>query len=749
MAERNYLIGFGQRLARPISLKKGGGDKFYPYTFDEAKARLSDDLTETIESIEALPDLACPSDRTVISITLHPSFLARSYYPTDLLRDLNLRAVGSRAKPVVVEKSNKKPKAGLKAFIAPELFVSGQREDLSNFVDDMARWYPAASVQDDFRKIEAISNLNDSRLKEIETENEIVPLEVVLHASEANGDDYIIDGFRKFAKKIGIKVDLDQRLHAGGLCFIPMRAPRDLLHELTEFSFIRLVRQMPKLSLNETVIRTASLPGSFQAKIPRGNPVNSEVKTAIFDGGMPDEHPIGSFVNSRDADGVGPAVRAYQAHGLGVTSALLFGPLERGKEAPLPYSKVDHWRVLDSNTRGDDFELFAVLRRIMNVLRQREYDYVCLSIGPALPIDDDPVHIWTSSIDTYLSSRKTLLVTACGNTGEDDWECGKARIQPCADAVNAVGVGSANSEGPKWLRAPYSSIGPGRTPGFVKPDVISFGGSEEEPFWILDAKRSGYTAGKMGTSYAAPNAARPAVGMRSYFGEQFSGPAIKALMVHHAAKSRHQQREVGWGRLPSTLDRLVVCPNGEVTIVFQGLLEPSQYIRFPVPVPTDPLRSKIHIKATFCFFSPIDSEDSLNYTRAGLGIVFRPSTAGHPGNNKAGKPRSAHEAKPFFKNDVFHSDEYEKRRDEHKWETILRAEKSFDPGVLNQPVFDVEHHARVHGGPAARRTDIAYALIISLSSSTEPNLYNRILAAYPNQLEIMQPNIEVPVTVRR
>src|ERR1019366_5906884 len=33
-------IGFGQRLARPIEIKKGGGPKRFPWTFDDARKRL-------------------------------------------------------------------------------------------------------------------------------------------------------------------------------------------------------------------------------------------------------------------------------------------------------------------------------------------------------------------------------------------------------------------------------------------------------------------------------------------------------------------------------------------------------------------------------------------------------------------------------------------------------------------------------------------------------------------------------------
>jgi hypothetical protein len=220
-------------------------------------------------------------------------------------------------------------------------------------------------------------------------------------------------------------------------------------------------------------------------------------------------------------------------------------------------------------------------------------------------------------------------------------------------------------------------------------------------------------------------------------------------MVHHSVPGRNSSREVGWGRIPEELDQLVICPDGEVTILYQGNLEPSQFIRFPIPVPRDPFLSQLRIRATFSLISPVDPEDPLNYTRAGIGVTFRPRTTGHPGYNAYGRVRAAHPSGRFFRSDRYHSSEIERRRDAHKWETVLQEERRFSPGELGQPVFDVEHHARIHGGPSIRRTDIAYALVVSLFSDAEPDLYNRILTTYAGQLEILQPVVEVPIRVRR
>ena len=69
----NYLIGFGERLVRPVSIKTGGGPKNYPYTFEEARERLLPEWTAVSEHLSGLSRLACPSDQAVVSLTLHLS----------------------------------------------------------------------------------------------------------------------------------------------------------------------------------------------------------------------------------------------------------------------------------------------------------------------------------------------------------------------------------------------------------------------------------------------------------------------------------------------------------------------------------------------------------------------------------------------------------------------------------------------------------------------------------------------------
>jgi hypothetical protein len=507
--------------------------------------------------------------------------------------------------------------------------------------------------------------------------------------------------------------------------------------------------------MDDVLLRAAPTKHTFPVLLPKKAALNNDVKVAIFDGGCPADRAIDRWVKRLKTPDTGQPILAAERHGLAVTSAMLFGSLEDGQAAPVPWAQVEHWQVIDKAAANDEAtEMFTVLRRIDTVLSQRQYDFVNLSIGPNLPVEDDEVHAWTAIIDRHLATGRTVLTSAVGNTGDADRAAGLARIQPSSDAVNGIGVGSADTVEHPWSRASYSSVGPGRSPGYVKPDMVAFGGDPVlGEFQVLDMDSPGRASGRCGTSFASPNALRIATGVRAHFGSALSSAAIKALMVHHAEPARHPRAEVGWGRLPSELEDLVVCSDGLAHVVYQGELSPTQWMRFPVPEPQGGFSTTVAIRATFCFFTAVDPEDALNYTRAGLQIVFRRDTVATPPRHvdkRTGlsQPRSQPVASTFFQGAEYYSNEAQRRLDAHKWETVLRAEQKFRPGQLNRPVFDVEHQARLRGRPAARRADVPYALIVSIWAPEEQDLYNRILTAYPNRLQVLRPMVEVPVSVR-
>ena len=349
----------------------------------------------------------------------------------------------------------------------------------------------------------------------------------------------------------------NRRFYAGGLCFLELDAPVDLADEIATFSIVRAIREMPRLRMLRPTIRSSTIPGQAFS-LPSDAALDSDIRVAIFDGGVPDNHPLLPWVRPIDAPGVGPAHPDYLKHGVAVTSAFLFGHIDPRQTLPQPFANVDHYRVLDTAPGQNPHELFEVLDRIEKVLADNEYDFVNLSLGPRLPVEDDDVHAWTAVLDERLGRVNTLAAVAVGNDGEGDALLGLNRVQVPADCVNALAIGACDTPDRGWQRASYSSVGPGRSPGLIKPDLVEFGGSMVRPFLVLGEQTTPTLDSTGGTSFASPSVLRLGAGIRAHFGQNLGMLAIRTLLVHRAEDSDHPREEVGWGRVARTLDDLVV-----------------------------------------------------------------------------------------------------------------------------------------------------------------------------------------------
>src|SRR5437868_9804888 len=96
-----YLLGNGELLASEIAAPKKPQTKVHPYTYAEARERLAPRLTLAARNIAKLPAEACPNDRSVAAIVLHPKYIAKSFFPERLLSAIGLESVGS--KPVLLK----------------------------------------------------------------------------------------------------------------------------------------------------------------------------------------------------------------------------------------------------------------------------------------------------------------------------------------------------------------------------------------------------------------------------------------------------------------------------------------------------------------------------------------------------------------------------------------------------------------------------------------------------------------------
>lgn len=740
MTKRNFLLGKGERLTEKVRGVTGGAPKIPPYTFQEAVSRVHPMLNKVVDRLDALPATACPNDQAVIALTLNPEYIAKSYFPANLLQSVGLEAVGSRAKRVTPEKrsNGRAPEE----TITTELFLRGQRTSIKEWAEALPDWRENMIGAKELPMIESLDvQSSTDKMKHVpKTDNKTV-FEVVLHFDEQRGENYYLSKFRDHLQSLNIESSFERRFYANGLCFLEVEAPASLAKEIADFAFVRVVRPMPALRMLRPSLRGSGLPGASIA-LPVEAAIDTTIKAAIFDGGIPQAHPLTKWATAIDVAGIGPPSQSLLDHGVGVTSAFLFGHIDPKKPLPRPYAPVDHYRVIDTVPGANPYELYEILERIHNVLKTSKYDFINLSLGPQLPIDDDEVHAWTAVLDQHLATADTLVTVAVGNDGEGDPNIKANRVQVPSDCVNAMAIGACDVPDERWSRASYSSVGPGRNPGIIKPDLVDFGGSDERPFLVVDGIAGTNVTPTSGTSFSSPTTLRMGSGVRAHFGNALTALAIRALLVHSAEGADLPKSEIGFGRVARALEDATVCDDDTIRVVYQGTISPSKYIRVPIPFPNGELAGMVTIKATLCFITQVDPHHPSNYTRSGLETVFRP-------NKSVRKdPDSLHpSSKSFFGKSHKGQTEDELRRDAGKWENCQHAEHRFQGKTLDAPVFDIHYNARMESHNDLRTEELKYAMVITVKAEKVRDLYDQVVRKYATQLEAFTPVIEIPVKV--
>ncbi|HGM5349223.1 TPA: S8 family peptidase [Serratia marcescens] len=739
MPKTNFLIGRGELLTHDIPGPRRRMDKSEVYTLSEARQRLVPQVQSAIKAFDSLPASACPNNFAVAKLTLNPSYIARSYFPSALLKDTGLESIGS--KTVKITPESWKRKAEVTEYPTTQIFVAGKRTAFSALTEWIAALKSNSTEAIDFARIEKFQPfLPEERIVNTGLDNESY-FEVGIHLLSDEGRDFVQQQFITYASSLNIIAHTELAFTAGTLWFLPVEGSVEQIRRLAEFTFARVIRPVPKLRGIRPMRRAGG--AEAQCTLPSEGPLSPEIRVAILDGGLPEKHPITPWVRSyRVLDDHAEDDPDALDHGLAVSSAFLFGPINTKVEVPRPYAYIDNLRVLDNKTCEEDpLELYRTLGFIEEVLLSRQYQFLNLSLGPDLPIEDTEVHAWTSVIDDLLSDGDTLMTVAVGNNGEMDRESGNARIQVPSDSVNALAVGSSDStDNAQWKRASYSAIGPGRSPGVMKPDLVAFGGETTEYFHVLSKGTKPVVSPERGTSFAAPYALRSAVGIRSILGSELSQLAIKALLIHAANPLDHDCTEVGWGKLPEDLSDVIISPDGVARIVYQGELKPGKYLRAPVPIPDSGLKGKVNLTATFCYATATDPQDSASYTKAGLEVSFRPNDAKVKEGSKNADTVGFFDLKKF-------STESERRSDMGKWETVLHSTKTMLGTSLKNPVFDIHYNARDAGASivSSKAEKIKYALIITVRAAKHQDLYNEILRAYNQILVPIQPQTSIPI----
>ena len=173
---------------------------------------------------------------------------------------------------------------------------------------------------------------------------------------------------------------------------------------------------MPPLRMLRPAIRTAGVP-TDSVQLPKEGPIDPKIRAVIFDGGLPDKSPSQMGDRHRRA-GRGTAKTKRFSSTAWASHRRFFSAICNRTSRRRDHFPVHHYRVVDTEPGQNPYELYEVLERIQNVLASAKYEFVNLSLGPELPIDDDEVHAWTAVFDDYLSHGECLAVVAAGNGGD-------------------------------------------------------------------------------------------------------------------------------------------------------------------------------------------------------------------------------------------------------------------------------------------------------------------------------------------
>lgn len=741
--EHNFLLGKGEKLTTKVDVPQGGGPKNPPYEFSKAKKRMAEKLQTTTTTLNSIPSRACPDEEVVAVMTLHPRYVAKSDFPEDLLKNTGLRSVGTRPKKIKPDSWGIK-KHPQEAF-TEQIFVAGKKESFQSWLNNLSAWDEETPGALTITQIEDLSPFKqEDKLRGMPEHKGEAVFEVVLHNL---GRQQILQEFAAYAKSIGADPIIDRARTINGLTFVPVRCEVSLAKDLAAFTFVRVARGMPAIRPYPSALTRSS--GNFPVDLPTEDPFSQEFRAVIFDGGLPASLNLSKWVKYIEPGGIGAPNPKLVEHGLGVTSAFLFGPLSRGVPLRRPFCPVDHVRVLDSK-KTNDLEYLDVLDRILNHLdtNKGQYQFINISLGPNFAAEDDDVNQWTSSLDQRFCSDQIIATIAVGNDGHLDDGLKLNRIQPPSDGVNILAVGACDSTKHNWKRASYSCVGPGRSPGYVKPDGVAFGGSDDSPFMILAASSKPQATPNAGTSFASPYVLGCAAGTKSLAGSELSPLAIRALLIHRAEQKKHSRKEVGWGLLETSPNLLMTCEDHEAMVVYQGELAVGQHLRAAIPLPTGDIKGMVTLRATLAIAPDVDPENPGAYTRGGLEVSFRPDSRKFRKVEEGEKqPAHAKTVSFFSGTKLFSKGEFRLKEEGFKWEPCLRHEQKMRGGSLYQPCFDIWFHHREGGAAMREPKPLPFTLVVSLTAPKEKDLYNRVVRTYAQVLVPLRPKIQIPVTV--
>lgn len=757
MAEerRRLILGNGEQYVQWVEKRPRGRAPELPRTYGEARTLVRTGLATSLARYDDLPPQKRLPNEAVFCLRLHPDVTAKSYEPWALFEDVpELKKVGSRYYREAIENVAKTKRVdrlreeNVSVAEGRLVFVQSSPQGFQRFMRHLDRAESAvrAPFREAVRRIERVDILRaDEQILGFDWAWKEGRVELIFHPSRSDPDQQLQFIFDLF-DEVGAATDTSHpSIYPGGPTFISCRLNRSALNALAETNPLRAAHPLTFSGLED--LRSA--PTSPAPKPPQTQ-TKSTIKVGIFDGGT---EPTVPLLQGHVEEDVSLAIKTapdsvYIAHGTAVAGAALYGPLNGVAHSahlpPPPVSVVSIRALPVSNPKDQD--LYEAIDVIENAVpKRKDVKVFNISFGPRGPILDDPISRFTYVLDSLSFKHKVTFFVAVGNDGH---KVGHERIQAPSDIVNGLGVGAFTLSGGRPIVAPYSCRGPGRECGKMKPDLAAFGGCDNFPMHLVSTT-SGKKVGHWGTSFASPVAAR--LGAQAIEGVERSSSLLARALLIHSAKHPvgSPDHDLGHGCIPESVDDLLLCDGGSVTVVFQGDILPAKIVKLPIPLPSDlDIPGKIQIAWTVAGLPPVNPIHPGDYTCCCLEDTFYPHSSVFnysPPKELKGKPQKLHVegdkkaiAKllsqgwtqslfPVSESGNTYRSEAERRALDCKWEPIVRRSKSKFAVGIHEPSLTLHAIGR-HG--VNDRFDYV-AVITVRAPSYKGDLYTAIRTHYP------------------
>lgn len=231
------LLTKGEEYTTLPDKSKNGPRYDYRPSYEVAKER----LISNIESIETKVKSVAEEylmDDIVINVKMRLDRSSKSDHPNALLRDANLRQVGTKrwSQEVVTKKSEKKVKFG------KDIFVLVNRKDLGNIKNILNNKFASNAFIDQVRSVEEIYfDEHTNILKSFNKSWQNGRVEVILHPYK-NNEDVLLERFKGLVlDNGGNEKSIKIRMYEDGPIFISMIANIELVNKIKPFNLLRSI----------------------------------------------------------------------------------------------------------------------------------------------------------------------------------------------------------------------------------------------------------------------------------------------------------------------------------------------------------------------------------------------------------------------------------------------------------------------------------------------------------------------------